>query len=78
MMCLREMTKIYLPHQFRELLGLHLSQMREKKATYLFESCRRRKYSDRGIRKMLARLSSGYHDRHLCSFSCFYPLLCGW
>ena len=35
MMCLREMTKIYLPDQFRELLGLHLSQMREKKATYL-------------------------------------------
>ena len=29
--------------------------MREKKATYLFESRRRRKYSDRGIRKMLAR-----------------------
>lgn len=46
------------PHQFRELLGLHLSQMREKKATYLFESCRRHKYSDRGIRKMLARYTA--------------------
>jgi len=46
------------PFAFRELLGLHLSQMREKKATYLFESSRRRKYSDRGVRKMLARYAT--------------------
>jgi len=46
------------PHQFRELLGLHLTQMREKKATYLFESRLRRKYSDRGVRKMLARYTT--------------------
>lgn len=43
------------PEQFRELLGLHLCQMGEKKATYLFESNRKTKYSDRGRRKMLAR-----------------------
>jgi len=32
--------------------------MREKKATYLFESRLRRKYSDRGVRKMLARYTT--------------------
>ena len=46
------------PSQFRELLGLHLSQMREKKASYLFKSSRRHKYSDRGVRKMLARYTT--------------------
>ena len=29
--------------------------MKQKKATYLFESSWKRKYSDRGIRKMLAK-----------------------
>jgi len=37
---------------------LHLSQMREKKASYLFESSRRHKYSKRGVRKMLARYAA--------------------
>lgn len=46
------------PSKFRELLGLHLSQMRKKKASYLFESSRRQKYSDRGVRKMLARYTA--------------------
>ena len=43
------------PLAFRELLGMHMQQMRERSATYVFESSRRRKYSDRGVRKMLAR-----------------------
>jgi integrase/recombinase XerD len=43
------------PHPFRELLALHMEQMRTKGAVYLFESVRKHKYTDRGVRKMLAR-----------------------
>ena len=40
------------PHAFRELLGLHIQQMQQKQACYLFESVRKHKYSDRGVRRM--------------------------
>jgi integrase/recombinase XerD len=43
------------PLAFRELLGMHMQQMKDRSATYVFESSRRSKYSDRGVRKMLAR-----------------------
>jgi integrase/recombinase XerD len=43
------------PYSFRELLALHMGQMQAKGAVYLFESVRKRKYTDRGVRKMLAR-----------------------
>ena len=43
------------PHPFRELLALHMEQMRTKGAVYLFKSVRKHKYTDRGVRKMLAR-----------------------
>jgi integrase/recombinase XerD len=43
------------PISFRELLALHMQRMHEKQATYLFESIRKRKYTDRGVRKMLER-----------------------
>ena len=43
------------PISFRELLALHMQRMREKHATYLFESVRKQKYTDRGVRKMLER-----------------------
>jgi integrase/recombinase XerD len=43
------------PLPFRELLALHMEHMRTKGANYLFESVRKRKYTDRGVRKMLAR-----------------------
>jgi integrase/recombinase XerD len=43
------------PVSFRELLALHMKQMRDKGAIYLFESVRKRKYTDRGVRKMLQR-----------------------
>jgi integrase/recombinase XerD len=42
------------PFAFRELLGQHMQRMYEQRATYLFESSRRHKYSERGVRKMLA------------------------
>jgi integrase/recombinase XerD len=43
------------PLSFRELLALHMQRMNEKQATYLFESVRKRRYTDRGVRKMLER-----------------------
>lgn len=46
------------PLPFRELLALHMEQMRSKGATYLFESSRRHKYTDRGVRKMLTRYAT--------------------
>lgn len=46
------------PLSFRELLALHIQQMREKGAMYLFESSRRHRYTDRGVRKMLARYAA--------------------
>lgn len=46
------------PRSFRELLALHMSQMRAKGAIYLFESVRKRKYTDRGVRKMLTRYAA--------------------
>jgi integrase/recombinase XerD len=46
------------PHSFRELLALHIGQMYAKGAVYLFESARKQKYTDRGVRKMLARYAA--------------------
>jgi integrase/recombinase XerD len=46
------------PLSFRELLALHMERMRDKGAVYLFESMRKHKYTDRGVRKMLARYAT--------------------
>ncbi len=46
------------PLSFRELLAVHMERMGEKGAVYLFESSRRNKYTDRGVRKMLARYAT--------------------
>lgn len=43
------------PVSFKEVLALHVDRMEQKQATYLFESSWKRKYSDRGIRKILAK-----------------------
>jgi integrase/recombinase XerD len=43
------------PVWFKEVLALHVERMEQKQATYLFESSWKRKYSDRGIRKILAK-----------------------
>ncbi|MFQ5853145.1 MAG: tyrosine-type recombinase/integrase [Candidatus Binatia bacterium] len=40
---------------FKEVLAMHAEGMKQKGATYLFESSWKRKYSDRGIRKLMAR-----------------------
>ncbi len=43
------------PVSFKEVLAIHIDKMSSQKADYLFESNRQRKYSDRGIRKILAK-----------------------
>ncbi len=43
------------PVSFKEVLAMHVDQMSQKKATYLFESSWKRKYSTRGIHKILAK-----------------------
>ncbi len=43
------------PAPFREMLALYLEEMRLSSATYLFESVRKRPYTDRGVRKLLTR-----------------------
>ena len=43
------------PGGVKEALAVHMTGMRKARAGYLFESARRRPYSDRGIRKILAK-----------------------
>jgi integrase/recombinase XerD len=43
------------PVSFKEVLAMHVDKMMGKRANYLFESNRQRKYTDRGIRKILAK-----------------------
>lgn len=43
------------PESFKELLALHVKGMKKKGATHLFESSWKRRYTDRGIRKILER-----------------------
>jgi integrase/recombinase XerD len=43
------------PASFKETLGMHMARMREKGAAHLFESSWKKRYSDRGVRRMLER-----------------------
>ncbi|MDQ0495295.1 tyrosine-type recombinase/integrase [Paenibacillus brasilensis] len=45
------------PQTFEELLAMHADSMKKKQAAYLFESSWKNKYTDRGIRKILAKYS---------------------
>lgn len=42
------------PLGFKEILAIHVNTMMQKGAIYLFESIRKKPYTDRGIRKILA------------------------
>ena len=46
------------PVAFKETLALHLALMVERGATHLFESSWKKPYSDRGVRKILARYAA--------------------
>lgn len=41
------------PSVFKEILAIHADSMTQKGAIYLFESIRKKRYTDRGIRKIL-------------------------
>ena len=43
------------PRSFKEVLAMHADRMRQDNAVYLFESSWKRPYTDRGIRKILAK-----------------------
>lgn len=43
------------PVVFKEVLAMHADKMRQNNAEYLFESSWKRKYTDRGIRKILSK-----------------------
>ena len=43
------------PAAFKETLALHIEAQRHAGAAFLFESSRKKPYSDRGVRKILAR-----------------------
>jgi len=46
------------PGAFKEALALHAAGQRQKGAAYLFESSWKKRYSDRGVRKLLARYAA--------------------
>ena len=46
------------PVTFKEVLAMHRATMLSKKATYLFESTWKRKYTTRGIHKLLAKYAA--------------------
>ena len=45
------------PQSFKELLAMHADSMKKKQTIYLFESSWKKKYTDRGIRKILTKYS---------------------
>ena len=56
------------PHSFREVLAFQIERMQEQQAAYLFASSRQRKpYTDRGIRKIIARYAEAAGLRHKVS-----------
>jgi len=46
------------PEGFKEVLGIHCNNTLKNNATYLFESSWKKKYTDRGIRKILEKYST--------------------
>jgi len=45
------------PESFKEMLAMHADSIKKKQAFYLFESSWKKKYTDRGIRKILTKYS---------------------
>ena len=52
------------PDSCKETLALHMERMRDKRASYLFESSWKKKYSDRGVRRMLERYAAAAGLEH--------------
>jgi integrase/recombinase XerD len=46
------------PNAFKETLAAHMAMLQASHATFLFESARKKPYSDRGVRRMLERYAT--------------------
>lgn len=55
------------PNAFKEILAVHLANIKENNAKYLFESSWKRAYSDRGIRKILMKYTKEAGIEHSIS-----------
>jgi integrase/recombinase XerD len=55
------------PAGFRETLAVHMDTMHTRNARYLFESVRKDRYSERGIRKILAKYADAAGLSHALS-----------
>jgi len=55
------------PDGFKETLAMHMDRLRERHAAYLFESSWKKKYSDRGVRRMLERYAQEAGLEHTIS-----------
>jgi integrase/recombinase XerD len=66
------------PARFREALAVHMTGMHKGGATYLFESNRRHPYTDRGVRKMLARYATAAGLAHPISPHALRHFLLTW
>jgi integrase/recombinase XerD len=55
------------PKAFMEVLAIHIEGAKKEKATYLFESIRKKPYSDRGIRKIMQKYTTEAGIEHSIS-----------
>ena len=55
------------PKTFMEVLAVHMENTKKEKATYLFESIRKKPYSDRGIRKIMQKYTAEAGIEHSIS-----------
>jgi len=55
------------PPSFKEALAMHMRQLKDGGADYLFESSWKKKYTERGVRKILERYSKAAGLAHLIS-----------
>lgn len=58
---------LYLLMPFREILAIHVHNSKAKKQEYLFESTWQKQYTDRGIRKILAKYTQKAGIKHSVS-----------
>ena len=55
------------PNSFREILAIHVDNSKSKKQEYLFESTWKKQYTDRGVRKILAKYTQEAGIEHSIS-----------
>jgi len=66
------------PQSFKEMLAMHCNSMTVKNAAYLFESSWKKKYTDRGIRKIITKYSERAGLEHNISPHKFRHFILTW